>query len=63
MARNQRDGPMTDEAIEAVRETIRKQRAVVHEDLDAAGVDVSAWSRLDGEEADHHGARDGTDAE
>gem|GEM_PF-6392795 len=54
---------MTDEAIEAVRETIRKQRAVVHEDLDAAGVDVSAWSRLDGEEADHHGARDGTDAE
>ena len=39
---------MTDDAIDEVRETIREQRAVIRDDLAAAGVDVSAWSGVDG---------------
>jgi len=54
---------MTDAAIEAVRERIREQRAAIRDDLDAAGVDVSGWSRVDGAESDHDAERDGTDSQ
>jgi hypothetical protein len=48
MARDQE--PVTDDAIEGLREQLREQRREIRDDLDGDGVDVSGWSVEDGAE-------------
>lgn len=39
-----RDTPVTDDELEAARAAMHEQRDEIRSDLEAAGVDVSAWT-------------------